>query len=262
MYGISVALGIVFLLVPALLIIVTSFDTNGIIGRLPTSANFSLRWYYSFIEDTKFTDGFVTSLIVASSCGALTTTTGLCASYIITRYAFRGKNLLTELLMSPTVFPGVAIGLSFMYMFIGLGLRQAVLNLIIAHVVISFPLGLRPLIAAFETFDITIEKAAVMLGASRLRAFREVTLPDIIPGFIAAYLFAFAISFDDVAVAVFLTDVHTTTFPVAMLAAFRRSVDPRVNVGCVFLFVMTVVIVFIIEKSIGLEKLVRSVYAR
>lgn len=261
-YKISVLLAILLLLVPVFIIIITSFDPNGIVGRLPTSAEFTLKWYHAFIEDAYLIDGFRTSLIVGASCGLVTTVIGICTAYVITRYDFRGKNVLTELLMSPSVFPGVTIGLSFMYMFIGLGLRQVVINLIIAHVVICFPLGLRPLIAAFETFDITIEKSALVLGATRLRAFIEVVFPDIIPGAVASFLFAFALSFDDVAVAVFLTDIRTTTFPVAMLAAFRRTLDPRINVGSTFLFIMAMIMVLVIEKSIGLEKVVRSVYAR
>jgi len=255
-----VLLAIFYIVFPILLLIVTSFDSRGYIGDI-LSIIPSLRWYNEFIGSSFFINGILTSFFVGITATVLSLIVGLSFAYVIVRYDFPGKSILIETSMAPAVVPGVTLGFALLYFFARLGSHLTILNIIIAHLIITLPYALRTLIATLEGFDISIEEAALVLGATRLRAFLEVTLPNIKSGIIAAAIFSFAISLDDVAVTAFLTDVYTYTFPVALLTTFRRAISPIAAVGCSVLIVIALCMVCAIDKSYGLERFV-GIYAR
>ena len=142
------------------------------------------------------------------------------ASIALVRRRFRGKAAVSALLLSPLVIPYVVFGISLLLLFHALGIPRSILTVVIGHIVITLPYTILVLVPRLQQIDVSLEEAAYDLGASRLRTFRSITLPLILPAVVSAFLIAFTTSFDEYAVASFVVGTEAT-FPIYLYAALR-----------------------------------------
>jgi putative spermidine/putrescine transport system permease protein len=102
------------------------------------------------------------------------------------------------------------------------------LALLIAHTVVSLPYVVRTVAAQYRSLSLNLEEAALVLGASRLQVFWEVTFPRILPGMFAGALLAILISIDNLPVSYFFGSPRTNTLPVVVLSYLQNQFDPSV----------------------------------
>jgi spermidine/putrescine transport system permease protein len=173
-----------------------------------------------FLHDGELRSALQTSAIVAalSSVGAVLL--GLLASIALVRRRFRGKAAVSALLLSPLVIPYVVFGISLLILFHTIGIPRTILTVVIGHVVISLPYTILVLVPRLDQIDVSLEEAALDLGASRFRTYRSVILPLILPAVVSAFLIAFTTSFDEYAVASFVIGTRAT-FPIYLYGALR-----------------------------------------
>ncbi|WP_309493067.1 ABC transporter permease [Candidatus Hecatella orcuttiae] len=215
---------------------------------------FSLKWVNKFIQEEVFINAFRVSLILAAVVVSISVVTGLLTSYGMVRYNFRGKDFLNMLFFMPLIVPAVVTGSALLFLLRGiLGIYISFFNLTIAHVILTIPFSIRAIAATLSGFDITLEESAKVLGSSGLRAFRRITLPMIKPGIIAASVFAFVISLDEVTASVFLSRSDALILPVVLLTFMREQVDPTFAAASIFLILIYTILIFIISKTIGLS---------
>ena len=131
------------------------------------------------------------------------------ASVALTRRHFRLKAGVSALLLSPLVIPYIVFGVSLLLLFHTLGVPRSILTVVIGHIVITLPYTILVLMPRLQQIDVSLEEAAFDLGASRLRTFRSITLPLILPAIFSAFLIAFTTSFDEYAVASFVVGSRT-----------------------------------------------------
>jgi putative spermidine/putrescine transport system permease protein len=176
------------------------------------------------------------------------------AALAIARYRFRGRDALAALFLSPLMIPHVVLGIAFLRFFTSAGLGGSFAALIIAHVIIVFPFALRLTLAAATGMDLSVEMAAVSLGAGGWTLFRRVTLPLILPGVISGWALAFIQSFDDLTMTVFLAAPGTETLPVRMFLYIQDNIDPLVTSvsACVIAITMTALI--LLDRFYGLDR--------
>ena len=192
-------------------------------------------------------DALATSAIVAalSSLGAVVL--GILASIALTRRRFRLKAGVSALLLSPLVIPYVVFGVSLLLLFHTLGIPRSILTVVIGHIVITLPYTILVLMPRLQQIDVSLEEAAFDLGASRLRTFRSITLPLILPAVVSAFLIAFTTSFDEYAVASFVVGSRTT-FPIYLYSALRfPSQLPQVIAVAVVVIVISLAVVVVAE---------------
>ena len=126
--------------------------------------------------------------------------------------------------------------------------------LTIALLCYSLPFAVRALVANMHGLDPTLEDAARNLGASGLRAFLWVTLPQLRPGLLAGGIFVFVEAIDNFSIAVFLTDTRTTTLPVEAYSYIRDFDDPTVAAMAVLLMALSVTLVSVVDRLVGLDR--------
>jgi putative spermidine/putrescine transport system permease protein len=114
-------------------------------------------------------------------------------------------------------------------------------GLVIAHVAMALPYVVVNILAALQLVDRDLERAARSLGANPLRAFVRTTLPLTAPGILAAAIFAFVISWDEVVVAIFLSGPTTQTLPIVMWSQMRTAMDPTIAAVATILMFTTLV---------------------
>jgi spermidine/putrescine transport system permease protein len=233
---------VVFLYAPIVILLIFSFNDSAV-PTFPLSG-FTLHWYHQFLVNADLRAALETSAIIAalSSVGAVVL--GILSSIALTRRRFHGKAAVSALLLSPLVIPYVVFGISLLLLFHQLGVPRSLLTVVIGHIVITLPYTILVIVPRLNQIDVSLEEAAYDLGASRLRTFRSITLPLILPAVVSAFLIAFTTSFDEYAVASFVVGTRVT-FPIYLYSALRfpNQLPQVIAVAVVVLLVSLTVVI-------------------
>jgi putative spermidine/putrescine transport system permease protein len=250
--GVLIALYL-FLLLPLVFILVVS--VNG--GPTPTfpPTSLSLRWYVHAAHEDSFVRGAVTSAWLALVATGIAIPIGTAAALGIRSGRFPGKPVVETLFLAPLAVPGLVIGIALLIEFVAADVGDAPLRLIAAHVLLVLPYSIRTVLASLAQIDPALEEAALTLGASKWKTFWLVKLPLIKPGIIAGTLFSLILSFDDIALALFLVDANTTTLPVAIFSYLQYNFDPSIAAVSSISILLTLGCAALLERGFGLRKL-------
>lgn len=215
--GYFVAL-LALLYLPIAILLVFSFNSG-------TSVSFPLRdftldWYREVFERSELLNSARNSLVVALVSSTLATTLGTMVALLLARFKFRGKQALGALAMLPLIVPYVVLGFALLILFSALGVPRSLVTVAAGHVVLAMPFVVLIVLTRLTGFDAALEDAAMDLGATYRSTLRLVVLPIIAPAVVAAWLVAFTVSFDEVALALFLVG-REQTFPVYLAGAIR-----------------------------------------
>ncbi len=236
--------------VPLLIVFFISFHPGNDLIFPPRGI--SLRWYLNIFEHPIFLSSFRFSVILGMTTTLVSLLIGLSGALVLTRRKFRGAEAISSMLMSPLIVPQVVIGMSFLTLFSMLHIYRSIPSLIILHIVLTLPYTLRVFIANLSRCPLSLEEAAMVLGAGKYRAFIEVTLPRMKPGIAAAAIFSFVTSFDNITSSQFLV-WDQTTLPIEIYAYITKENDPTVTAVSSLLILMTICLVLVMERWVGLE---------
>ncbi|MCO5385197.1 MAG: ABC transporter permease [Desulfosporosinus sp.] len=251
LFSFFVILVYVFLCGPLLIIITTAFDSGNIMSFPPKG--FSLQWFSNAFHSRTFMTTLGISFKVAVISTLMAMVVGIPAAYALSRNNYRGKAAMQSIFLSPIIVPGVVLGFAF-FRFLTLKLQLDVYtSLLIGHVIIVIPYIIRVVGSSLENLDFSIEDAAISLGATKPKAFFLVILPNVTSGVIAAFMLAFINSFNNVPVSLFLTGPGVSTLPISMMSYVEYNYDPTISALSVILMVMTVLIMFGVEKTLGIS---------
>ena len=243
----------VFMLAPIGVVVAVSFTAEGFLEFPPSTL--SLRWYWAILDNPDFIDAFVVSLKLGFVSALLATVLTVPAGLAIGRGRFRGRDALQALFLSPLTVPTVVLGISFLRFLSLFGMNGTFIGLAVCHAVIIIPFVLRLVLASVTGMDPSIEKAAVSLGASPWTVFRRVTLPAITPGVVGGFVLAFITSFDELTVSIFIVNPSTTTLPVRLFSHIAQTTDPLVASVSTVAILFTVVVMLIVDRLYGLDRL-------
>lgn len=220
------ALVLLFLYLPILVMAVMSFNASPLYA-LPLEL--TLDWYYKLASNDKLIDAGLNSLKLAMLTTVIASLLGSAAALAFFRYEFPGKRLLQTLLYPPIAIPWLIIGTSMLIFFFWTGIGRGLHAMLLGHVALALPYVVIVVSARLAGFDRTLEEAARSLGANPFQVLRYVTLPFLLPGIVAAGLFAFAVSFDQFVVSYFLAVPGESTLPVEIYTAIRKGFTPEIN---------------------------------
>jgi len=225
--------------------IVTSFVVSLNVDRFPTLplGGFSTKWYQAIVEDPTLLPAMRNTLLAGVAVAVLSTLLGFGAAYTDFRYHFFGKNVYLALALLPPTIPVVILGLAMLVFLSQVSLFGKLHSVIISHVVVCLPFAMALVRLRLSQMDPSLEAAAWNLGASQWRALREIILPFTLPAILAALFITMAVSFDEFAIAWFVSGFNET-LPVRILAMFQGQVSPRINAigSIVFVVSMTLVV--------------------
>ena len=235
-----VAMMCLWLLAPIIIVVVLAFSGDGYLRFPPTSL--SLQWFARFFGDLQWQRALLSSLVIGAIACVTSTTIGFFAAYAFLRTEFCGKKLLLSLMLTPVIVPSIITAIA-MYYFAGkLGLIGNFLWLGLCHAAIAMLVVLLILLSALHAVDPNLERAALGLGADRVRVFCRVVLPIMLPGVLSAALFAFLASFDELLISLFLAGVHAQTLPVRIWNSLNLQVEPTIAAVSAFLIAVTTLI--------------------
>lgn len=223
----AVALGFAFLYVPILILIVFSFNESKLVT---VWGGFSTKWYGELLRNEAYLDAAWVTIRIALVTATVATALGTIAAMMLVRSGrFKGRTLFTGMVYAPLVMPEVITGLSLLLLFISIGMDRGMVTIMLAHITFCMCFASVVISSRLVSFDGALEEAAEDLGASPLDAFFSVTLPNIAPAIVAAWLLTFTLSLDDFVIASFTSGPGATTLPMKIYSSVRLGVTPEVN---------------------------------
>ncbi len=233
-----------FIFTPIVTSIIFSFNSD----RFPTVplGSFTWKWYQTIYTDADVWEAAKTSIMVAISTSILATLIGFCTAYTDFRYQFRGKNSYLVLALLPPTIPLIILALAMLAWFSRIGISGKIWTIVIAHTVLCAPFAMAVIRLRLQQMDPDLESAAWNLGASEWAAMRNIVLPFAKPAIISALCLTMAISFDEFAVAWFVSGLNKT-IPVIILEILQGNIDPQINAIGTFVFVTSITLVIMAQ---------------
>jgi putative spermidine/putrescine transport system permease protein len=245
-------LALLFLVLPILVIIPLSFsDSTFLSYPMP---GYSLRWYENLFQSDAWMLAAKNSFIVAPLATLIATVLGTMAAIGLNKAEFPGKGLLMAILISPMVVPAVVVGVGVYIFFAQIGLSDSYAGLIMVHAALGAPFVVTTVLATLQGFNQNLVRASQSLGASPLTTFFRITLPVIAPGLISGALFAFATSFDEVVVTLFVAGPSQTTLPRQMFTGIRENISPTIAALATILIIFSTCLLLVLEWLRGRNK--------
>lgn len=248
----AICIGVmIFMVGPIVAVIPISFSSGSFLSYpLP---GFSFQWYEKIFQLNPWMNALKNSLFIGVASAFLATVLGTLAALGFSRNNLIAQQFLLGIVISPMIIPLVVSGVAMYFFLAKIGLVATFTGLIIAHTVLAVPFVVIPVVATLQGFDTNLVRAANGLGASPLQAFFKVTLPNILPGVVSGALFAFATSFDEVVVALFISGPAQKTLPRLMFEGIRDNIEPSImamsSVLVVISLIMFVVAAWLARKS-------------
>ncbi len=219
--------GFAFLYAPIALLVIYSFNAS----RLVTVwAGFSTRWYAALLTDEQMVGSALVSLKVAALSAAIATVNGTLAAFALERFGgFRTRSIFVGAIYAPIVMPEVILGLSLLLLFVAFGIGRGFWTIVAAHATLTMCFATVVVRARLAALDLSLEEAAMDLGAGPVSTFLRIVLPLLAPALVSAYMLALILSLDDLVIASFVSGPGSTTLPMRIYSQVRLGVSPEIN---------------------------------
>lgn len=245
----------IFLVGPLIIVLGASVSDTTYLTFPPQGL--SLRWFENIFEISAFRRTIVTSMEIAFLATGIALLIGIPAAYALNRYRIQLPSWLSTVFVLPILVPEIVLGFSLLKS-VAVGLSSPIfLTLLVGHTLIVLPYCVRVVSASLASFDFSIEEAAISLGSPPAKTFFTIVLPNVRSGVIAAFILAFITSINDVSTSLFLTGPGISTLPIQILAHVEQFFDPTIASVSVLLMVLTVAVMAIVERTLGLTFLAK-----
>ena len=226
-------LGLLFIYLPMIIMVIYSFNASKLVT---VWGGWSLKWYFGLLDNKQLIGSVFRSLEIAFYTAIAAVALGTVAAFVLTRIPhFRGRTLFGGMVTAPLVMPEVITGLSLLLLFVAMAqlvgwpAERGMVTIWIAHTTFCTAYVAIVVSARLRELDLSIEEAAMDLGAKPWKVFFLITIPMIAPSLAAGGMMSFALSLDDLVLASFVSGPGSTTLPMEVFSAVRLGVKPEIN---------------------------------
>lgn len=241
--------GLIFLYAPMLILVIYSFNDSKLVT---VWGGFSPKWYGELFQDQQILDAVWTSLRIAFYSSTMAVIIGTMAAFVMTRFKRSWAKLtLSNVITAPLVMPEVITGLSLLLLFVhmadllGWPRERGMVTVWIAHSTFCAAYVAVVVSSRLRELDMSIEEAAMDLGATPLKTFFLITVPIISPALMAGWLLSFSLSLDDLVIASFASGPGATTLPMVVFSSVRLGVSPKINALATLIILCVSLIAFL-----------------
>ena len=238
----------VFLYAPIAVLIIYSFNASKSRG---TWGGFSLKLYAELFSNSDIMQALITTLTIAVISAAVSVVIGTAAAVGIYYSKRRTRALLTSVSNIPMLNADIVTGISLLLLFTFLHMDLGYLTILLAHITFNIPYVILSVMPKLRQLDKNAYEAAIDLGATPLRAFFSVIIPEISPGIVTGAILAFTMSIDDFVISFFTTGGGVSTLSIEIYTMAKRGIKPEINAlsAIMFLVVMTLLIIVNVRSS-------------
>ncbi|MFA7892206.1 ABC transporter permease subunit [Pseudomonas putida] len=243
-------LGLVFIYLPMLILVIYSFNASKLVT---VWGGWSLKWYAGLLDNKQLMGSVMRSLEIACYTAVAAVALGTLAAFVLTRVTrFKGRTLFGGLVTAPLVMPEVITGLSLLLLFVAMAQmvgwpqERGVVTIWIAHTTFCAAYVAVVVSARLRELDLSIEEAAMDLGAKPWKVFFLITIPMIVPSLASGGMMSFALSLDDLVLASFVSGPGSTTLPMEVFSAVRLGVKPEINAVASLILLSVSLVTFLV----------------
>jgi len=243
-------LGLVFIYLPMLILVIYSFNASKLVT---VWGGWSLKWYAGLLDNKQLMGSVMRSLEIACYTAIAAVALGTLAAFVLTRVTrFKGRTLFGGLVTAPLVMPEVITGLSLLLLFVAMAQmvgwpqERGIVTIWIAHTTFCAAYVAVVVSARLRELDISIEEAAMDLGAKPWKVFFLITVPMIVPSLASGGMMSFALSLDDLVLASFVSGPGSTTLPMEVFSAVRLGVKPEINAVASLILLSVSLVTFLV----------------
>ena len=248
--SLMLVLGLLFIYAPMLILVIYSFNASKLVT---VWGGWSIKWYVGLLDNSQLMGSVVRSLEIACYTAIAAVALGTLAAFVLTRIThFKGRTLFGGLVTAPLVMPEVITGLSLLLLFvamaqmIGWPQERGIVTIWIAHTTFCAAYVAVVVSARLRELDLSIEEAAMDLGARPWKVFFLITIPMIAPSLAAGGMMSFALSLDDLVLASFVSGPGSTTLPMEVFSAVRLGVKPEINAVASLILLAVSLVTFLV----------------
>ncbi|MDF9775762.1 ABC transporter permease subunit [Pseudomonas baetica] len=248
--SLMLVLGLLFIYLPMLILVIYSFNASKLVT---VWGGWSIKWYVGLLDNSQLMGSVVRSLEIACYTAVAAVVLGTLAAFVLTRITrFKGRTLFGGLVTAPLVMPEVITGLSLLLLFvamaqmIGWPQERGIVTIWIAHTTFCAAYVAVVVSARLRELDLSIEEAAMDLGAKPWKVFFLITIPMIAPSLAAGGMMSFALSLDDLVLASFVSGPGSTTLPMEVFSAVRLGVKPEINAVASLILLAVSIVTFMV----------------
>ena len=241
----TVNVRLLFLIAPILAVIPLSFNAEPYFSY--PMPGLSLQWYRDFFGNERWSGALLLSAKLAVTVTIFSTALGTMAALGLARTQLPLRSVILGLLLLPIIVPVIIVAVADFMFFGNFGLIGTFAGLALAHIALATPFVVITVTSTLSSLDWTLQRAAQGLGATPFFTFRKVILPLILPGVVTGGLFAFATSFDEVVVALFLSSAEQRTLPKQMFSGIREMISPTITAAATIQVVVSVCLLVGVE---------------
>jgi len=232
-------------MLPIMVIILYSFSSTS--TTVFPLEGFTMKWYKEVLENRLFISALKNSVYVGILVSLISIIIGTLASFALTRYRFKFKNIISTTVLFPMTIPAIILGISLLSFFSYLEIPLSLLTVIISHALFCIPFVILIMNSQLIGFDVSVEEAAMDLGANAIQAFRYVIFPIIRPSLVGVMMITFALSFDEFLITFFVIG-RQNTLPIIIWGMLRRGVSPTINVISTLVLVISMTLILIVNR--------------
>lgn len=237
-----------FLYAPIGILIAQSFNESKYRGHW---TGFSLKWYESLFENDEILEALSNTLSIGILSALIATVLGLVTCLALREVGKKWRAMFMSVANVPILNADIVTGISLMLLFLGLGIRLGYGSILMAHVVFNVPYVILCIMPQLMALDKSSYEAALDLGASPLKAFTSVVLPELRASIFAGFLLAFTMSADDFIITYFTRGAGVDTLSTAIYSQLKLGIHPDMYAlsTLVFFSVLIFVVLFTFSRK-------------
>ncbi len=248
--NLMLVLGLLFIYMPMVILVIYSFNASKLVT---VWGGWSVKWYVGLVDNSQLMGSVARSLEIACYTAVAAVALGTLAAFVLTRVTrFKGRTLFGGLVTAPLVMPEVITGLSLLLLFVAMAqalgwpAERGIVTIWIAHTTFCAAYVAVVVSARLRELDLSIEEAAMDLGARPWKVFMLITIPMIAPSLAAGGMMSFALSLDDLVLASFVSGPGSTTLPMEVFSAVRLGVKPEINAVASLILLSVSIVTFLV----------------
>lgn len=238
--------GIVFFILYAPILVLIALSFNASRSRA-VWGGFTLEWYGSMFRSEVIMDALTTTLFLALTSALIATAIGTVACIGLDGMKKRPRALLLGATNIPLLNADIVTGISLMLLFVRFA-KLGFSTVLISHITFNLPYVILSVMPRLRQRNVSVFEAALDLGASPIKAFFKVTLPDIFPGILSGFLLAFTMSLDDFAITYFTKSPAINTLSTMIYAQRRKGIKPELYALSTIMFLAVLIVLFAVNR--------------
>lgn len=245
---------LILLYAPIATLIILSFNAS---KSRAAWGGFTLKWYLELFRNQEIMNALYTTLLVSLAAAGIATLIGTLAALGISGMRQRARTISLGVTNIPMLNSEIVMGVSLMLLFLIGRMRLGFSTILISHITFDIPYVILNVMPKLRQTNRSTYEAALDLGASPFYAFQKTILPDILPGVMTGFLFAFTMSLDDFVITYFTKGPGVDTLSTKIYSEVRKGIKPEIYALSTLMFLSVLLLLLIINLPAGRKKAAR-----